>query len=83
MPNPLKCCNCGKKIADEVSIRSGTVKITCKCGTVNEVKAEVKPRENYQVKTLRDAELDRYKGVLPVGFNCAGDAIAANGKRLK
>lgn len=58
MPNPLKCCNCGKKIAEEVAIQVGTVKITCKCGTVNEVRADVKEvkakpygdRLNYEFK---------------------------------
>lgn len=50
MPNPLKCCNCGKKIAEEIAIQAGVVKITCKCGTVNEVRAAMKEREQYQTK---------------------------------
>lgn len=42
MAKQLRCCNCNKVIADEISIQMGVVKIACKCGTVNEVKAEQK-----------------------------------------
>jgi phage FluMu protein Com len=57
MSKPLRCCSCNKVIAEEISIQAGVVKITCKCGTVNEVKAEPKQsvpygeRQQYEVKT--------------------------------
>lgn len=54
MNKQLRCCNCNKVIAEEISIQAGVVKITCKCGTVNEVKAEQKKpfgeKLNYELK---------------------------------
>lgn len=47
MNKPLRCCNCNKVIAEEVSIQAGTVKITCKCGTVNTVEAVPKQQVPY------------------------------------
>lgn len=39
----IRCVSCGKPIAEEISIQAGYVKITCKCGTVNEIKAAPDP----------------------------------------
>jgi phage FluMu protein Com len=34
----IKCTNCGKKLA-EANVQQGELRIKCKCGTVNIVKA--------------------------------------------
>lgn len=43
----IRCVSCGKPIAEEISIQAGYVKITCRCGTVNEIKAEQKEQVPY------------------------------------
>lgn len=35
--NQMRCCSCGKLLAEEVSVQSGFIRITCACGVSNEV----------------------------------------------
>lgn len=72
MSKPLRCCSCNKVIAEEISIQAGVVKITCKCGTVNEVKAEPKQsvpygeRVDISFKTHLDSTINKIWGGTPL-----------------
>lgn len=57
--NEIRCCNCGKLLAEEVSIQSGFVKIRCKCGTTNKVEAQSEQKiiigaEKLEVRLTRE-----------------------------
>jgi phage FluMu protein Com len=39
MSKGIRCCSCGKKLAEKISIQIGFVEITCKCGTLNRIEA--------------------------------------------
>lgn len=68
MPNPLKCCNCGKKITVDTEIIEGFVKIQCKCGTINEIRAESKP-VNQQVPYGERMRYEVKDGQMPIRVN--------------
>lgn len=36
----IRCCNCGKVIAEDVSIQAGKLSIRCRCGTMNKFEIE-------------------------------------------
>jgi phage FluMu protein Com len=72
----IRCCSCGKPIAEEISIQVGYVKITCRCGTVNEIKAQQKEQVPY-------GERIGYSVKGPFSFTCMGEPIDANGVVLR
>jgi phage FluMu protein Com len=52
----IKCTNCGKKLA-EANVQQGELRIKCKCGTVNIVKAETEPKtESYTERVGKTIE---------------------------
>jgi phage FluMu protein Com len=51
----IKCVSCGKKIG-EASIQQGELRIKCKCGTVNVVKAETEKQESFTDRVSKSLE---------------------------
>jgi phage FluMu protein Com len=35
--NGIRCCNCGKLLAEDSKMKVGHIKITCKCGVTNTI----------------------------------------------
>jgi phage FluMu protein Com len=55
----IKCCSCGKVIAENISIQKGFVEITCKCGTLNRIEAETPVKvsgESFTARISRNIE---------------------------
>lgn len=66
--NGIRCCNCGKLLAEDSQIKIGHIKITCKCGVTNTIIASVE--EAAQIDTdafirLRTNEKREYLGTIP------------------
>ena len=39
--NGLRCCNCGKLLAEDSQMKVGYIKITCGCGVTNTIIAAI------------------------------------------
>lgn len=53
----MRCCNCGKLLAEEVSITEGYVRIGCGCGVTNLLTASKEKQEKAPEK-----EKHEYRG---------------------
>jgi len=69
MGNEIRCCSCGKKLA-EGQIKDGNISIRCRCGILNKVTAAPEKKEKRQGP--EKAEYSNF----PTDWN------ARNGKRI-
>lgn len=57
--NGIRCCNCGKLLAEDSRMKVGHIKITCVCGVTNTIIATVEESGKIEPETF--SQLQREK----------------------